>query len=242
MTPAGFAPLRRDAPGRREAGRGSVPDLASDEARLVAMEAYGRDVYAASSLHVRLAKLTTVGRLLKLWSLEPYPVTEAKVHALGASLKAGQYRTAESYLLLYRGEAGRLGQEIGVSVARAFGDARRSCTRGLGGPVRAMALPFSRLAELPGGFVPWIAGGPLGPRNAVVAGSWFLTREVELSAAPAATVEVHLGPPLSVTWALPASKTDVVARGTVRRHGCACGGGRPWPIARGTQSMTRSSC
>ena len=29
--------------------------------------------------------------------------------------------------------------------------------------------------------------------------------------------------PLSIDWALPASKTDAKARGIVRRHGCLCG-------------------
>ena len=196
----------------------------TEEARGAAMDAFVLGMHAASSTHVRQVKLTTVGRLLGLWGLTPYPLTVDKVKVLGAALKAGGYRTAESYLLLYRGEAVRRGELMTPDVAVTIADAKRSCNRGLGGPVRAMSLPFARLALLPEEPDPWNAGGPVGPRNAMVAGSWFLARELELSSAPASTVVMHTlaVAPLSVSWALPASKTDVVARGTVRRHGCAC--------------------
>jgi len=62
-------------------------------------------------------------------------------------------------------------------------------------------------------------------RNAMIIGAWFLTREVELSTALAASAELTF-PARSVPlirWHLPASKTDVRATGTAREHGCACG-------------------
>jgi hypothetical protein len=59
----------------------------------------------------------------------------------------------------------------------------------------------------------------------MVGGAWFLTREVELSTARAALVElsdIDSKHP-KVTWHLPASKTDPGAVGTSRTHGCSCG-------------------
>ena len=97
--------------------------------------------------------------------------------------------------------------------------------RGLGGKVKAMALPFERLSGLPGTRAPWNKGGPLSARNAVVAGSWYLPREVELSCARAAmvTLQVAGGKP-TARWHLPASKTDPRAEGVARTHECSCGG------------------
>ena len=55
------------------------------------------------------------------------------------------------------------------------------CERGQGPPVRNMGFPLSRLAELPTKRDAWVLGGPVSPHTAVVVGSWFLSREVELS-------------------------------------------------------------
>jgi hypothetical protein len=96
--------------------------------------------------------------------------------------------------------------------------------RGLGGAVRARALPLEKLGDLPGGAAPWAIGGPIHPRNAMVGGAWFLCREVELSTARAAFIELAgFGSEApTVTWHLPASKADPGAMGTSRTHSCSC--------------------
>ena len=86
-----------------------------------------------------------------------------------------------------------------------------------------MALPFDRLCRLPGGTEAFASGGPVSSRNAIVAGSWFLKREAELSLASAASVSISIaGATPTVSWRLPVSKTDPKALGTSRVHGCAC--------------------
>ena len=57
------------------------------------------------------------------------------------------------------------------------------------------------------------------------AGAWFLTREVEFSAAVADAIERMFSAPgvPHVRFHLPASKTDVRNTGTVCDHGCPCG-------------------
>merc|ERR1712085_226856 len=90
---------------------------------------------------------------------------------------------------------------------------------------KALGLPLLRLAELDlldDG--PWMPGGPVGPACAVIAGAWFLAREVELATTRAKVVSLEVnseGDPV-VKWYLPASKTDTEARGVARAHGCSC--------------------
>ena len=173
-------------------------------------------------------KLRTIKAAFAKWGLEAFPPTSMTVMALAATLKKGGYRSAESYLLLYRAECERRGAPYPADLVRVHRDCLRSCLRGLGGPVKALSLPFERLGELDleeDG--PWSTGGPVGPAAAVVAGSWFLTREVELSTTRAALIDfvVTAGGDVAVQWKLPASKSDQQALGVARTHGCACGGG-----------------
>ena len=95
----------------------------------------------------------------------------------------------------------------------------------MGPPTRALPLPFVRLGSLPAGRSPWVAGGPLSPRNALVVGAWWMMREVELATVRAAHVTLTgewsrntLGAKLS----LPASKNDAAAFGADRAHRCHC--------------------
>ena len=139
----------------------------------------------------------------------------------------GGYDTAYSYLRTYKGLAEMNGHSLLAPHLRAIADATLSRERGQGGAIKALALPFDRLAEPHGYRAPRSSGGPLSPRNMDVAGSWFLTREVELACARAAMVEFTDSPAgLRVKWHLPASTTDPTAEGVARTHGCSCPPGR----------------
>ena len=215
---------RQDAPVRRQGACAGLPASLADEGeRARALEDFRLDMFAPSNRHVMEYKLKTVKKALEFWNLEVVPPSVDKIHCLGAALKAGGYKSAPTYLSAYRGLVERSGFTLTAAENRAFQDASRSCLRGVGGPVRAMALPFSRLHELPADRGPWAAGGPVSPRNLVVAGSWFLMREIEASLALASsvTLETSSATP-SVAWALPVSKTDPQALGVSRRHGCSC--------------------
>ena len=92
----------------RRPGAGGLPLL--DEAGLEeAQRTFFEDVHAPSQRHVVKAKLQTITRALALWKLEPFPPNVEKVHALGTVLKAGKYKSAESYLSLYKADAERRG-------------------------------------------------------------------------------------------------------------------------------------
>ena len=181
--------LRSDAPQRLTRQRGALPDL-SDPARSEgALAELDRDMFSASARASNKNKLQTVTKALAFFGYPLLPMTVDKIRAVGAALKKGHYASAASYLYAYKGHVERLGHNLSAAELRMIRDSKRSAERGLGGPVKARSLPFERLHELSGDRAPLVKRGPLSPRNAIVAGSWFLTREVELSTARAAMVE-----------------------------------------------------
>ena len=105
----GWAPLRRDAPGRRPRTRGSFPVLDTEEARNAALAAADRDIYAASSIAPHESRVKLVYKAMALWGWYPWPPTAAKVRALGAVLKEGGYISAAAYFSAYRVTAERRG-------------------------------------------------------------------------------------------------------------------------------------
>ena len=218
--------MRWDAPSRRARERGQLADLSNPHARDVAMDDLTNDFFAASNRRAMQWKWSTIVKALSSWSVAPFPPSRDSIMALAASLKAGNYATADSYLQLYKNTCERKGYIITPSLAMLLRDCTRSCMRGTGAPTKALALPFRRLTELnidEDG--PWHAGGPVGPACAVTVGAWFLTREIELATSRAALVTLgkdEEGLP-TIKWQLPASKTDQMAIGKAVTHGCACG-------------------
>ena len=133
-TPKAAPPLRADAPERKERRRGALPDLSSQEDRDEALLHFREEVFAPTTRYVMEQKLKTVVAALGSWEMALLPPTLDKIHALGATLKAGRYRSAASYLTLYKGHSERAGFDLTSAQARAFRDAIRSCERGRGGP------------------------------------------------------------------------------------------------------------
>ena len=238
-----LVPLRSDAPARSAYRRGSVPDLTSSATRERALEEFTRDLYAASGAGTRASRIRTISRLLAMWSDAPLPLSSDAdkaggrqdpwwasaldcqlVQRLGASLKAGGYRSAGQYLSIARQVSEAAQGYLPAAVHQALKGAERSCNRGLGPAKVCQALPLERFPELPGGATPWTVGGPISPRCFLTLGSWFLTREIELSTARAVHVSVEGG---SVTWLLPADKTDPGALGKERTLGCSCASANP---------------
>ncbi len=214
--------FRSDAPVVQRSTGGRLPsELTDPDARRQALAQLEADVFSRSNLHVVEAKLRTITRILEFFGLAALPPSREVIWALGAGLKKGRYRTARSYLSQYKGLCNRAGFSLSDVELRAITDAARSCERGLGGPVRALGLPFQRLSELDGGWKPWFPSGPFGTRNFLIAGSWFLLRETEAAAAAISDIEVS-SDGRSVRWHLPVSKTDQAARGVARTHLCSC--------------------
>ena len=225
----GLPGLRSDAPGRKARTKGAAPELSTEAAQNLALAKLETDFYAASTSKSVKSRRACVAELLRSWGLPTFPVTPDSLWKLGASIKAGGYRSAASLLSQYRVDAERRGCTFDAQLSRLYADISRSCRRGLGPPVRAGALPMERLRELSGDHAPFVREGPLGPRNALVVGSYWLLREAELSSLRAAMVTITPGPVPTAVLVLPASKNDVEAQGVSRAHACLCGSGSPMP-------------
>ena len=219
----GIPALRDGAPSRLAGKRARMPDLTSQEAQDLALMNLEKGVKADSTHISDNSRLRSMASWLSQWKLELFPPSVATVKALAASLKAGGYRSAEVYLTVYRRECERRGFEVGSLLRGDLKDYRRSCERGLGGAVRPRALPMELFGGLPASRTAWVAEGPLNPKAAIICGSWWLCREVELSTARARLVEIRWEavPPLA-TWHLPTSKADPQALGMARTLRCNC--------------------
>ena len=152
--------MRKDAPGRIAAARGSFPSLPTEAARTKAVQDLEADFCADSAKRAAAMKWRTIVKAAGKWGLHPLPLTADVLLAVGATLKAGGYRSAEAYISLLKVTAERSGQVIAPDIRRLATDIVRSCLRGLGGPVKALALPMMRLAELPSSDEPWFQGDP----------------------------------------------------------------------------------
>ena len=80
-----------------------MPILASAAERAEALKSFNQDIWAASTLRAAKHKMSTITTALAQWDLELLPPDAEKIAALGATLKAGHYKSAPSYLTLYRG-------------------------------------------------------------------------------------------------------------------------------------------
>ena len=221
-----FPALRSDGQSRLPQERGALPDLSSSVAREEAVRDLLLDVWAPSTRKAYEMKWRTIVRALQPWALAPLPPTREVIVALGAALKLGRYASAESYLVLLKTMAEKQGFTYTAELSRLHRDVVRSCVRGQGGLVKPLALPLTRLGELDlSKNEPWLSDGPMGPARCVVAGAWFMMREIELSCTRACLVEVRpMSVPPTITWSLPTSKNDTEARGVSRTLGCNCTG------------------
>ena len=207
----GFPAMRQDAPGRLAWARGSRPSLATEAERQRALEELERGFYAESSAPAVRARRRCIKALLAPWSMSPYPATADKLRCLAAGLKAGRYRSAASLLSQYKVDAERAGESWSSAMLRLYADVGRSCRRGQGPALQSAALPFEKLHLLPPGPQPWCQGGPLGPRNFIVAGSWWMLREVEAATARAHLARIDRTSVPTASLQLPATKADLEA-------------------------------
>ena len=165
--------------------------------------------------------------MLRLWGHDsPFPYTPDKVRCLGATLRAGRYRSFRNYFNVLNVAAEREGAIPDVAATRrAVIDAIRSCGRGLGEPKQSDGLPLELLATLPDRRDALASGGPMYPKHVCILGTWFLTREIEASNARLGDVTFLKSTQglVRIAWKLPASKTDQAATGVERGHGCSCG-------------------
>ena len=128
---------------------GALPRWSGPDDQLAALETLERDYYAASTVSAVKAKLRTISRALAGWSLQPFPPSLDTIRALAATLKRGGYRSAASYLWLYKVESQRRGYGWPDTHQRALKDGIRSCERGLAPPHSGTGTPLPLAGAAP---------------------------------------------------------------------------------------------
>ena len=139
--PKAAPPLRVDAPERKERKRGALPHGLGEEERTEALRHFNEEMFAPTTRYVMNQKMKTITAALGMWGHAHLPPTIDHIISLGATLKRGNYRSASSYLTLYKGHAERAGHELSGTLQRAIRYAIRSCDRGLGGPRKSSPSP-----------------------------------------------------------------------------------------------------
>ena len=123
--------FRDEAPGRLERRHAADPQLNTKTARAEALASLERDIKAVSIHGPDVSRLRTMEGWLQKWGLTFFPPTIVNIKAIGATLKAGNYKSAAVYLHTYKVEAERRGFATTQLQARALKDSKRSCMRGL---------------------------------------------------------------------------------------------------------------
>ena len=205
---------------------------ASDESMSEAISALLRDQFATSSLAARNSQLKTwhsMHRMAYCRDSNPpaaFPLTEDKILRISALFKASGYKSFENYMGRAKGEHISLGPLAGgdwtPSLDRAAKDATRSVLRGVGRVRQSTPLDPIPVHRLNVPSTPFSPNGPLSPSDFAIAGTLFLLREIELSAAQVGHVTFPLPEHSAVTWLLPSSKTDPRAVGVSRTLDCMC--------------------
>jgi len=210
--------------------------LASEDGRASALRDLKANLYAASSTGPRDSLWSTWLYFAGQWGIPPLPVVADTVLKMAAALRAGSYRSPEQYFSRARQEhSARMGYEIPADVERLIRSCTRSVLRGSGPAAFKDSFVFEDLAkvaclpsltDLPSrgpGAVASPSVEVIAPFALGVLGGWLLARGIECSFAEVQDVTFDHGKS-EVSWALPVSKTDPRALGTLRTHGCLCGG------------------
>ena len=195
-----------------------------DEAKLQ----YEDDKYAASARATRdsLAK-TWLEYHAKAHRLDPgvvgahaFPITVQSLKSIACLMKLDGYRSFNNYSSWAKGYHIELGHDWTQQLAHELTQAGRSLGRGLGPSRQSAAFDLERLSLSPGS-ASLKPGSPLFPMQAILLGSLWVLREIELAWAKWGDIRIDSRTKV-VHWTLTASKTDPAAKSCTRKWGCLC--------------------
>ena len=188
------------------------------------LKSFREDIWARSNSHPHNSRVKTWETIARAWHVPPWPLTPDLIEKVGASLKAGGYKSAKLYFSAARREHVVRHGDIPVEVELSRKDAVRSIERGLGPSKLKDSFDLTLLRTL------WDLPDFQRIEDdyiMVLSGSWFLMREIELANARASHVRFeHTSSDHPVVhWSLPVSKTDTKGEMIERSHVCSCSAG-----------------
>jgi hypothetical protein len=194
----------------------------SEESKHQVLKTLEQDEYAKNSMVARESVRNSYKLLHVSWfgvRVPVLPMAITKVNAIGAKLKQGLYMSPQAYFDNAKDAHIDEGYDWTPGLSRRVHKVTRSVTRGIGPSWQTLDIDLQDVASQKFPNTPLCSGGPIGPKNGYISGSFFMTREVELSLAVWEHIDI-IWKARKVTLNLPASKTDPKALGKRRTWGC----------------------
>ena len=121
-----------------------------------------------------------------------FPIIVAKMEAVAALFKAGQYRSFDNYLSNVRSAYIERGGEWTQALEVAGAWVARCVNRGKGPARQSVPWRLRKLSDLPRTEESLAESGPLHPQRLALIATMFLLREIELSAALLSDVKLNM--------------------------------------------------
>ena len=186
------------------------------------------DMYAQSSKKPREALWKTWCVMASAWNLPPVPLTEELILKVGASFKAGQYRSPQNYFSRAVQEHRSLTKaNPSYFLQQLIKNTTRSIVRGMGPTPFKDSFEVELLCRicpynLPTGQETWLED-PAAKIDATLICCWWLLRGIEAAAATTLHVWHQTTATEKTTFlTLPVQKTDSAGACVARGHSCIC--------------------
>ncbi len=185
-TPSGRSDLPVVVSGPTRASFSLALQAAHVNNRKRSLELLEADINARSTKPAADSCLKTYRSLAAAWQIDPFPLTIDSVKCVGASLKAGCYRSANIYFQTAINHQLRcLREPVHPLIRSTIRDVVRSIKRGLGPSKLKDGFDPLQLASViaPGDDRPFDIREISHLADIVLLGCWFMLREIELAAA-----------------------------------------------------------
>ena len=223
---------RPDFPVIHPGGRGSIKralDMTVTDRENTLIARLEDDMYAQSSKKPREALWKTWCSMAAAWDLQPVPLTEELVIKVGASFKAGHYKSPQNYFSRALQEHRQMTKQHPTPFVQALiKNVIRSITRGAGPTafkdsfeVELLNRPYdvNSLCREP----TYWSEDPSHSRDATLICCWWLLRGIEAAAASTKHVwHQQTRDELTTFITLPVQKTDPTGACVSRGHSCLC--------------------
>ena len=239
---------RPDLPVVHTRGRGSMKRALdrtvtnNDDQLIIDLE---EDMYAQSSKAPRVALWKTWCTMAQAWNLPPVPLTEELILKVGASFKAGQYRSPQNYFSRALQEHRNLTKNNpSFFIQQLIKNVQRSITRGMGPTPFKDSFEIELLCRIcpysfPTGQESWL-DDPAAKIDATLICCWWLLRGIEAAAATNLHVWNQTTASEQTTFlTLPVQKTDTAGACVARGHSCICNSARHYHRICPHHAMTR---
>ena len=176
-------------------------------------------------LHVPSAKgtMSTILALCGAWEVQAFPLSPVCIRCVGASFKAGHYRSAGIYFqTAVTHQLRGLGQPVSPFVRALIRDVVRSVRRGLGPATLKYGFDVTVLAKMidPLDARPFRMDSLPHVADMMIISCWYMLREIEVSSARDSHLALQGD---EVQLLVPVHKTNTMGSLTTRLLQCACG-------------------